>query len=443
MGLGLNGGGMAAARFLAENGARVTVTDLRPAEVLQPSLDALKDLDIRFRLGEHKLEDFTSADLVIKNPAVSKDSPFLQAARRYETDISLFLQLSECPVLAVTGSKGKSSTVSILNHILSAHNSHTFLGGNITISPLNFLDNVTSETPVVLELSSWQLADLPDPSVLQPQISVLTNIMHDHQNKYATFQDYINDKKIIFRNQRKGQFALLPLNPLGMECSGETLAETVFFTDQDPSGLEDRNLAFITPEGGWLRFHGKTEQLFIQDLKVPGKPFLLNSLIAATAARLFGVPSETVNKAVCGFRGIEHRLEFFLEKNGIRFYNDTAATIPDAAAEAVMSFTQPVYLITGGTDKELILDPLMAVLDKPTELFLLEGTATDRMIPLLREKEIPFQGPFNALRPAVEAAWQKASPGSIILMSPGAASFGMFLNEFDRGRQFKEIANTL
>ena len=158
MGLGLNGGGLASARFLAERGAIVTVTDMKDEAALADSLSALEGLPIRFVLGRHELDDFRSADMVVKNPAVRPGSPFLLAAKTVETDISLFLRLSPSPVIAVTGSKGKSSVASAIHHILSKSGLPVFLGGNITVSPLTFLDRCGSEDPVVLELSSWQLA---------------------------------------------------------------------------------------------------------------------------------------------------------------------------------------------------------------------------------------------------------------------------------------------
>lgn len=443
MGLGLNGGGVAAARFLAQKGAQVTVTDLRSPDILKPSLELLEGLEIRYRLGEHRLEDFSAADLVIKNPAVPKDSPFLLACPRYETDISLFLQMTDCPILAVTGSKGKSSTVSLLHHILKESFSQTFLGGNITFSPLNFIDKVARGTPVVLELSSWQLADLPDPSVLSPKVAVLTNIMHDHQNKYASLQDYINDKKIIVSHQKAGQFAVLPDNSIGREFAEATAAEIVFFSEEGNRSPAHENRAWLDSDGGWLRLRNETNFLFSPELRVPGKPFRVNALIAAVTARLLGVSENTIQRETPLFQGVEHRLEIFMEKNGIRYCNDTAATIPDAAAEAVKSFECPIRLITGGTDKDLQFDPLLAVLDKPVALYLLTGTATDRLIPLLEERKIAYNGPYSVFHEAVVQARKDAEPGDVILLSPGAASFGMFLNEFDRGRQFKEIVRGL
>lgn len=200
MGLGLNGGGLSTARFFAEEGASVTVTDKKTAEELAPSIAALASFpNIRFVLGTHEIEDFKSADCVIKNPGVKlQGNEYLEAARSIETDISVFLRLSKSPVIAVTGSKGKSSTVSALHFGLRETGFRSYLGGNITVSPLTFIDELDSTTPVVLELSSWQLADLRGRGLLKPRVAVLTPVMPDHQNWYGGMEPYVADKKLIY-----------------------------------------------------------------------------------------------------------------------------------------------------------------------------------------------------------------------------------------------------
>jgi len=200
MGLGLNGGGLATARFFAENGARVTVTDKKSAAELAPSIEALAAYpDIRYVLGSHELSDFSDADIVIKNPGVKlAGNEFLAAARCVESDVSVFLRLTRAPILAVTGSKGKSSTVSALHFGLVELGYRAFLGGNITVSPLTFLDQTSADTPVVLELSSWQLADLRGRGLLRPRVAILTHVMPDHQNWYGGMEPYVADKKQIY-----------------------------------------------------------------------------------------------------------------------------------------------------------------------------------------------------------------------------------------------------
>jgi len=210
MGLGLNGGGFASAEFFASRGADVTVTDLRNREILKATIDKLSGYNIRYVLEKHVREDFTGADIVIKNPAVPADSPWLSDAKRIETDISIFLTLSSNPVIAVTGSKGKSTTVSALYHVIKEIHPGAKLGGNITTSPLSFIDSLEADkrSPVVLELSSWQLADLAGKNVLKPAVSVITNILPDHLNRYRGMEEYAADKKLIYHDQDKKDYTL-------------------------------------------------------------------------------------------------------------------------------------------------------------------------------------------------------------------------------------------
>ena len=206
MGLGLNGGGQAAVRFFLKHGAFLTVTDMKTEEELSPTLRALeKDIqkyrdNITFVLGRHDIQDFSQADVVIKNPGVKiQGNKYLAAAKAIETDISVFLKFTQAPIIAVTGSKGKSSTVSAIHYGLQNAGFKTFLGGNITVSPLTFLEETDKNTPVVLELSSWQLADLRGRGLLKPFIALLTLIVPDHQNWYGSMESYVADKKLQIR----------------------------------------------------------------------------------------------------------------------------------------------------------------------------------------------------------------------------------------------------
>jgi len=439
MGLGLNGGGLASVRFLAEQGALVTATDLRSASVLEPSISSLKDLDIRYVLEEHRMEDFENADMVIKNPAVPPTSPYLKAAQRVETDISLFLSLCSNPILAVTGSKGKSTVVSALHHILIKSFPRTRLGGNITVSPLSFLKELKEGDPVVLELSSWQLGDLKNRDLLHPDVSVLTNIMNDHQNMYASMTDYADDKKVIFRGQNKNQYALFLKDDWGVSFAEECPARSLYYT------LGDDRSGDLHMEGeeGIFVFNGVRENLLPEVLKTPGEHFRLNCLIAAGAARLFGVDRKDILEQLADFPGVPHRLELVKEHDGIRYYNDTTATIPEAMAAGIMSFSAPLHLICGGNDKVLDYAPVAATFASAGNIYLLKGTATEKMIRQLDRAGKSYNGPFESLKDAFDAARKNAVSGDVVLMSPGATSFGMFINEFDRGNQFRALAGAL
>lgn len=442
MGLGLHGGGLASAKFLADAGAEVTVTDLRDYEELKPSIEALEGRKLRFMLGRHEIQDFSGADFVVKNPAVRRSSPFLAASRAVETDISIFLRLSSSPVIAVTGSKGKSSTVSAIQHGFMQNGVTSLLGGNITVSPLGFLDKTSPAVPVVLELSSWQLADMKGLGVLKPKVAVLTAIMPDHMNYYSSMEEYVADKRLIYADQDSKDFTVCDFDSeWGRGFARETRAKVLWYSAASPCA-----------PGGWMtgergiarglaRFPYKDseiEELVPATLRVPGVHMKKNLLAAGLALRAFGLESREIAKAMGSFSGVEHRLEFFAEARGVRWYNDSAATIPQAVEAALSSFDEPVVLIMGGTDKNIDFEPCKKIYSKASKIVLLSGSGTEKLIPILREEGLEWQGPFDDLEAAVARADEIAEPGNAVLLSPGCASFGMFLHEFDRGKKFKQ-----
>jgi UDP-N-acetylmuramoylalanine--D-glutamate ligase len=446
MGLGLHGGGGATARFFSLLGARVLVTDLRSEEELRPSLVALKDLKIRYRLGEHRREDFRDADLVVKNPAVPLSSPYLRAARTLTNDIAVFLALSRREVFALTGTKGKSTTASAVHHVLKRVKPGTDLGGNITVSPLTFLLGgidggrlVEPDAPVVLELSSWQLADCLPREVLKPHWAMITNIMHDHQNRYNAFEEYVNDKRLIFSGQSEGDFSIFNYDdPYGRRFASEASGRVRMFSASPlPTGLRG---GYLDGAAGILRRSGgKEEQALPDSLKLPGKHNRLNMLAAAVMLDAAGIDTHAIREGLADFPGIPHRLEEVAEIDGVRYYNDSAATIPQATSAALASFSEPVHLIAGGNDKELDFTGLSESLKDTAGVYLLEGSATARFAEAVAEAGQRPEGPFDSLSKAVEKAAGAALPGEVVLLSPGCTSFGMFKNEFHRGDQFREL----
>ncbi len=441
MGLGLNGGGVATARFFALRGADVTVTDGKGEKDLEPSLEALADLpSIRFVLGRHVKEDFRGADVVIKNPGVKLEgNPYLEAARSIESDVSVFLRFSRAPLLAVTGSKGKSSTVSALHFGLKELGYPSFLGGNITVSPLTFLGETGDDTPVVLELSSWQLADLRGRGLLKPRVAILTPVMPDHQNWYGGMEPYVADKKLLYADMdEKGVLLCNRDDQWGPVFASETPSKSVWYS---ASPFPEEPGAWLEKDGsGWMRPAGRADAVRIlpERLSVPGAHMRQNLLNAAQALVLWGAAPEAAAEALGRFSGIHHRLEFFHEEGGVRYYNDSAATIPEAAAAALRSFEAPVLLLTGGTDKNLDFAPLAETANRAKKILLLAGSGTDKLIPMLRAARIGFEGPYPDLPALVQAAKDRAQPGDVVLFSPGATSFGLFKNEFDRGNKFRE-----
>jgi UDP-N-acetylmuramoylalanine--D-glutamate ligase len=451
MGLGLHGGGLASALFFARHGARVTVTDNRDnPEVFAPVLPRLEEAGIRTVLGRHEQRDFIQSDLIIKNPAVPSSSPFLQTAvehgLRIETDLSVFLQLCGNPLIAVTGSKGKSTTASAIHSCLLSEHPGARLGGNITVSPLTFLDEIDSVAPVVLELSSWQLADVRGRDLPAPLVSVVTVILPDHLDRYPNMDSYIADKKTIFLSQTADQYALFNFqDPLQKGFDKETGAQARFFsTTPLPPGLEG---AYLLERGAIIREEaqegGREISLELDPIKLPGAHNRLNLLSAALACRCFGMPVRRIAPAMRAFPGIEHRLELVAEINGVRYYNDSAATIPQATVAALESLTPPLHLIAGGTDKQLDFQPLLESIHRAERIILLRGSATEKMMALFDRHAVAYEGPFDTLGETVSHAARGAAPGTAVLFSPGCASFELFLNEFDRGRTFKRLVAEL
>jgi UDP-N-acetylmuramoylalanine--D-glutamate ligase len=493
MGLGLHGGGLESARFLIGRGAEVTVTDLRDEKTLAPSVEQLEAAcaeipgrpSVRYVLGKHETSDFAKADMVIKNPGVRPDSPYLQTAKRIETDISLFLTESPARLTAVTGSKGKSSTASAIYWGLKMGSGERstgalrgcpplrgeaearragaggetsplfptphsplptpYLGGNITVSPLVFLDKLREGDDVVLELSSWQLGDLKGrcradtgAPLLKPNVAVITAIMPDHLDRYGTMEAYVADKRIIYQGQDSDDFTVAKDDGWGRGFLEESKGRPLIYSEAPlPEGIG----------GGWLEngrglarlCGGETVELVPAETLVPGYHQKQNLLAAGLALLGLGLPADKIREGLGAFPGVEHRLEMFHKAGGVEFYNDSAATIPEAAAAAVEALGgQRLVLVTGGTDKNLNFSPLVQAAKQVKTVILLAGTAGEKLASLLSSAGIAFLGPFDKLDAAVAAALEKAEAGDRVVLSPGCASFGMFLNEHDRGRKWKE-----
>ena len=443
MGLGINGGGVESALYLAGRGAEVTVTDLRDEKILAPSIERLKGLPIRHVLGRHEMEDFRQADLVIKNPGVRPDSPYLKAARKVETDISLFLAACPARILAVTGSKGKSSVSSALYWVLKERpqGGKTWLGGNITLSPLSFVDEPEKDDYVVLELSSWQLGDIRGRKLLKPRAAVITPIMRDHLDRYGNMEAYVNDKRLIYRDQDGEDLTVAADDEWGRSFLQESRGRPLMYSGK----ALDKGIS-----GGWIsgpdapgvarlwEISDRVVELVPARLLVPGIHQKQNLLAAALALLDLGLEPDFIRESLGRFPGVEHRLEFFHESGGVRFYNDTTATIPEAAAAAITAFEKPPILVTGGTDKELDFSPLARSAADAGAVILLAGTGSEKLKVLLDSAGIKYRGPFDSLDGAINALAEAISPGDSVVLSPGCTSFGMFVNEFDRGRKWKE-----
>ncbi|MBV9614677.1 MAG: UDP-N-acetylmuramoyl-L-alanine--D-glutamate ligase, partial [Ktedonobacteraceae bacterium] len=431
MGLGLQGSGMAAARYAVQQGAQVRVTDMKSPEVLAPSVRALAGLPIEFVLGQHREEDFVWADVVIRNPGVSRSSPYLLLAQehgaRIEMEIALFFMACPGRIVGVTGTRGKTTTASLLYEILRSSDTPTLLGGNVAgVETLSLLPQITSETLVVLELSSWQLEGLA-PHNISPEVAVMTNIYPDHLNTYSGMEDYAEAKANIFRHQSPHGLAIFNYdNPwtrrFGEEASGQT-----WFTSLERGGSFARGSTEIEP-------------FIFKDTPLAGKHNQENILLATTTARLLGIADTNIAETVHRFRGIPHRLEDVRELNGVRFVNDSASTTPVAGRVGLEAFSAPIVLVAGGNTKHLPLEQWPATMvERCRDVVLLAGSGTDELLPEIHAEvqrqsvPDPVRGVFSDFMQALDKAVALTRTGDVLLFSPGFTSFGMFLNEFDRG----------
>jgi len=453
MGLGLNQGGLGVARFLAKTGAKILITDLKTKEELEPSLEKLKDFDIKYILGRHREEDFINTDMIIQNPAVPHNSKYLKIARKHKipikTDLDLFFHL--CPsknIIAVAGTKGKSTVSQLIYHIFKEAQKDTILAGNIGISVLDILEKITPQTWLILEISTWQMEGVKNRK-FRPQTAVLTNILPDHLDRYRNYKEYIRSEKLIFKHQRPNDNLIVNYdNEETIKIKKEIRLPIYWFSAKEKIEpgcyLENDKLIFQSGEY-------KTTFAKISDLLLPGLHNLENILAASTVGFVYNIPGNIILKALKNFPGVPYRLEFIGEFRGIKFYNDTCATTPEATLAALESFTeQHIILFLGGKNKKLNYKNFGETIGKDKEIkkiILLQHPAYDASQKILSalKKHLDSEKIIltSNLKVGVEIALQQAQANDIILLSPAAASFGMFKNEFDRGDQFNKIVKNL
>ncbi len=428
LGLGLLGRGIKDTVFFAEQGAKVTVTDLKNKKQLAAALVQLKKFkNIKYVLGKHRYEDIDKADLILRNADVPIYSEYLQYAlksgKTVDMDESLFAQHCPCPVVGITGTRGKTTTATLIAEVLKQTGRKVYLAGNImNTATLPLIKKVKANDIVVLELSSWQLQGFGWKKI-SPQIAVFTNLYPDHLNRYKGMEDYLADKKLIYQNQNSEDYLIINQdNPTTKKCAKESVCKTILYS--------------------------KNQLPKTWKLKLLGDHNRENASAAWQVGKLFKLKDSVIRKVVENFGGVEHRMEVIRQFKGVTYINDTTSTTPISGQKALASLKSNILIIAGGADKKLDLNDFaldLAKQKKVKHIFLLNGTATptlhDQIVAGGGERKIV--GVFFSLADAVETARAHARPGDTILLSPGCASFGMFINEFDRGNQFKKIVSQL
>ena len=447
MGLGSFGGGIGAVKFLVSRGALVTVTDLRPIEKLTDSLAELKETPPdRLVLGGHDQNDFRSADLIVVSPAVKRDCPFLNEAISagvpITSEMNLFWKWNRAKVVAVTGSNGKSTTTAMTYSIIEKFlqrqpGRRAWLGGNIGTSLLPVVDQIQQNDIVVLELSSFQLADL-NRLQLSPHVAVVTNFAPNHLDWHVDLDDYRRAKQTILRWQTPQDTAIL--NADDIDVTNWPVHSRRLEFGLDHSG---RQGVFFENRQAVVRINGCDERWPVMDwLKLPGRHNIANALAAIAASISVGADDESVKQGIENYQPLPHRLQFIAEVAGRRFYNDSLATTPESAEVALLAFDAPIVLLAGGYDKHVDLSHMAAAIARQAKAVSLMGQTAVSLREMINSNEshtCDISLPQTSFVAAFDWAVEHSAPGDVVLLSPGCASYDWFRNFADRGAQFAEL----
>ena len=437
--VGLARTGIATALFCAARGARITATDLRTEKELGDSLASLRQAGVRLDLGSHREELILDADFVIPSPGVPADAPLLQSARAKGVTIWSEIELAgrflQGRLIGITGSNGKTTTTSLIEHILRSAGFHTILAGNIGTPLISCVEQSTEHTITVAELSSFQLELI---ETFRPHISVFLNLTPDHLDRHHTLGSYGAAKARIFENQTEADSAVLNADDPGTTAYAPAKPRVYWFSRKQRVAQG----AFVKAGEVLFRRDGSEESILsLADVPIPGAHNVENVLAAAAAARLAGAEPAAIAKGVRSFAGVEHRLEFVAEIGGVRYYNDSKATNVDATLKALDAFPGRILIILGGKDKGSDYTLLQALLREKAILALLIGAAADKI-----EKQITGSVAIEqvgTIERALDTAAHAARPGDVVLLAPACASFDQFQNFEHRGRVFKELVHQL
>ncbi len=442
--VGLGKSGVASALFLKKHGAKVTVSDTKSGEELHNEIPILLDNGITVETGGHGERTFRGQDLIVVSPGVPVDvAPLVQARTLGESvigEIELAAQFLPGPIVAITGSNGKTTTTTLTGEIMAASGFPVLVGGNIGTPAISFAERAKPETLIVLEVSSFQLETI---RTFRPKVAVVLNVTPDHLDRHRTFDVYVNAKARVFENQQPDDFSVL--NADDSTCvalAARTHAQVFWFSRQKEvergAWVRDGNILFRNEKG-------PREILQVSDIPLKGAHNLENVLASVCTAMLMGCAPEKIREAVRTFRAVEHRLEFVATVKGVDYYNDSKATNVDATIKALESFPANIHLILGGKDKGSDYSVLNDLLRKRVKRVYTIGAAAAKI-----ESQIVAQkdgGPelvrAGTLENAIRRAHAVAQTGDVVLLAPACASFDQFKSYEHRGKVFKEIVQAL
>jgi UDP-N-acetylmuramoylalanine--D-glutamate ligase len=437
--LGMGKTGVATAVFLGSQGARVVVTDEKQPEQWDLQYENIAN-EKWLETGEYNSGILCGADMVIPSPGIPPSNDILTAAVTKKipviSEIELAYRFLKKPVIAVTGTNGKTTTVSLLGEILAGAGKKVFVGGNIGNPLIGYAGTLQKEDFVVAEISSFQLQWVER---FRPFVSIILNVTCDHINYHGSFDEYRLIKSRIFANQNNSDFAILNAeDPAYTSMSSGIKAKVFPFSSvkeiQQGIYLKDDALVF-------KMFGGSTEEYPLAMIKIPGLHNVENVMAAVMAARFCGCSRASIIGAISDFRGLPHRIEFAGEKKSIRFFDDSKGTNVGSVVRALDTFSEPVILLLGGRDKDGDFDTLKPLLKQKAKKVILFGEARNRIESMIGE-EVPAEK-RPTLREAIGSAYENAAAGDVILLSPGCASFDEFQNYKERGNFFKEVVRNL
>jgi UDP-N-acetylmuramoylalanine--D-glutamate ligase len=437
--LGLARTGIATAQFCAARGARITAIDDRPAEELGDAITQLRATGCALAFGGQPPELFTAQDLVIPSPGVPANHAGLLAARAAGvpvwSEIELAWRFLRGRLIGITGSNGKTTTTSLVGHIMTGARNDIVVAGNIGSPLIANVEQSRDCTLTVAELSSFQLEWIDS---FRPDISVFLNLTPDHLDRHASFEEYGRAKARIFQNQTERDSAVINADDPASTQYAPARPQIFWFS------RSKRVASGAYLRGDQIIFRRDGEDVFLlarSDISLRGDHNLENVLAAASAAYLAGATPDEIAAGVQSFPGVEHRLEFVAEISGVRFYNDSKATNVDATIKALQAFSGGLFVILGGKDKGSDYAPLVPLLRERARLVLLIGAAAQKIAAQL-EPAVPFER-AGTLDRAVALAYQRARRGDTVLLAPACASFDQFENYEQRGRVFKRLVNAI
>lgn len=447
--IGFGTEGIAIAKFLLKQNIVPTILDQKSQEELKKThptdLESFQKKNIQFILGEKYLDNLTQYDIVIRSPGVKVFSSELIAAQKNGVQITsqtkLFFELCPCPIIGITGTKGKGTTATLITEMLKKEGKDAHLGGNIGMAPISFLNKLNEQSIVVLELSSFQLQDLSK----SPHIAIMLMVTSEHLDYHNSLEEYIDAKRNLVRFQTQKDFTILNRDyPATNESDIHTEAQ-IFHISRERIV---QNGCFTKDNTIYISKEGKEEKIInTSEIQLPGKHNLENICAAVMAVSLLGVSKQNITSVLTTFKGLEHRLELVAEVAGVKYYDDSFSTTPETAIAAIESFESPEILILGGSSKNSDFTQLAEVINTRQNIKAIIGIGNEwsRMKPLIHSRvtniEI-IEGSKN-MSHIIREAIDITSPGDVVLLSPACASFDMFQNYKERGNQFKEEVRKL